>query len=241
MRLHSNDELICALHESQERSLRALLEAWAKEIEESRLHLIEQNKKNQLLLAEEAAETAAAERRLLGLMLQAEGGADVSVSVPAGVRVASSVLMGPTMAELSTMLRESEEIDGAKSPAQRSAGWAMSHALLPHPSDLADIMLAHGIDRSWAVRFGEVGASLDALDRAPRSHPQLAARTGAQRLDTLADEVALIAAYGAGRTLTLVGDPKKIGDPARTEPPAQKSRALRPSRGAVDRALDALF
>lgn len=231
------------IEDAQRQSMERLLRAWDEEIEAAKLAHLEIVRRQAREDAEAACLAQAVAASLEGLLEQAEGGADeAAATIPEGVRVASTVVGGPSIAALSALISEVHEADRSVHAAQRSAAWALGHQYIPHPGDLAEILGQLGVDAPWAARFRENGNKLDALGAEAFRNPQLQAFTGAQRLDLLRDTVRLLDAYSPDRTLRLVARPGSLLElPGRVgAPPAAAAGDRTPSK-RLNRILDSLF
>lgn len=222
------------IEEAQQQALNRLLEAWDKELQAAAELFAEQKRKKQIADADQALESAAAERHLAGLVAQAVAGADISISIPSGVRVATDLVSAAVDADLSALLLRS--LGDADLPQdQRSVAWAMGHGMIPHPGDLASIMDRRGLDGSWAAHLHELGQKLDAMGPKPLPQVQLV------KLDALHGVVGTLKAYPADRLLGLAVMPEAIS--ATSAKPA-KEQLLSPRRVppvVLAKALDALL
>jgi hypothetical protein len=231
-------QLLDEVRAAEQRSLNALLEAWDKELDAQAEALREAEKKRQAQAALEAVQVAAFESHIRGLVAQARGGADVSI--PSGMRAASTLAIGPCDAELDALLATVDDAELAfADQARRSAAWALRQGLLPHPSDLASTMETR--DPPWAAAFRELGHKLDSLDAVKHAHPRLQAVSGGERVDVLRREVQLLKAYSPERTLTLIAQPEKLGAPLSLAPPPPAERGPRMGAQALGKLLNNLF
>lgn len=238
----STSHLLHELYEQQQASMQRLLEAWDKELDAQAEAFREAAKKQAAQEAVQSQDAAALGVYLEGLIAQAKGGSDVSVGIPSGVRIASHLAFAPSAAELESLLDlvESSESDFAR--AQKSAAWALSQALMPHPGDLSDLMRAGRVDDGFAERLQDLSTKLSTLHSAPIKHPQLAALAAQDRLLTLKDQVGVMKGYGAERTLALVKNPLGLKDSLqRAVPGPPQSRGPKMGHEALGRVLDSLF
>lgn len=230
------------IYEAQQESMRKMLEAWDRELAAQAEAFREAAKKHAAQEAVQALDAAALEVYLSGLVNQAKAGADVSVSIPAGVRVASDIASAPSGAELTSLLDHIEDSEAAHAAAQRSAAWALGHGLMPHPGDLRDLMKAGEIDAPFAARLGGLAETLSKLDERPTGHPKLGVLAAHERVSTLRDQVHVMKAYGSDRTLALVKDPTKLGSSlARPVPAALEGRGPKMGHAALGKVLDNIF
>jgi hypothetical protein len=229
------------VHEAQQRSMARLLDAWDAELEAQAEAHREAQRRQQAQAAFEAAEAAAFESRVRGLVAQAKGGADVSV--PAGMRAASTLAVGPCDGGLDALLATVDQAETEfAADARRAAAWALREGLMPHPSDLAAAMASRGVDAPWAEAFAALGRRLEAIDAAPRAHPRLAAHSAGERVDVLRQEVHLVRAYSPERTLALVASPRALTTSLAERPPAMSTeRAPRMGAQALGQMLDRVF
>ena len=82
------------IHEAQQASMQRMLEAWDRELEAQAEAFRAAAKKRAAQRDAAERDAAALEIYLRGLIAQAQGGSDVSVSIPSGIRVASTMLTG---------------------------------------------------------------------------------------------------------------------------------------------------
>jgi hypothetical protein len=232
-------QLLNEIYEQQQASMRRMLEAWDKELEAQ----AEAFKKAQIIRAAQDAVAAqdarALEVYLAGLVAQAKAGHDVSVSIPAGVRVASDVAVAPAAAELEALLHQIDDSEAEYTRAQRSSAWALGHGFMPHPGDLSDLMRGGRVDAPWAQRLADLGAALDAVAPRPHQPLQLSLHQAQDRMVALKDQVSVLRAYGPERTLNLVRDPTRLGPDLNRAVPAAPRAAGRAGMDALNRALDA--
>ena len=237
--------LIREIDEAQQKSMEALFRGWEQEIEAHQKALEEAHRKAMEQQAQDAALSASIAVYIQGLYEQAQGGRDVSGSVPTDIRVASTTIAGPSMAELNALISASGTVDDAVvDQAQRSAAWAVSHSMVPHPGDLGAILTRVGVDEAWAERFNELGAKLDQLGDAHFKNPQLQVHIGAQRLHAVGETVRLLNEYTPDRTLRLVGNPTSLLDlPGKVGAPSASAQSPGAKMGAsrFNKMLDGLF
>jgi hypothetical protein len=225
-------ELENMILEAQSESMRRLFEAWDKEIEAHAKALIEENQRKAEQAAHEAAIASSLEVYLRGLLYQAQTGDDVSLSIPTGIRVASSIAGGPSIDSLAALAEAVSEADDTIDPSQRSAAWALGHGYMPHPSDLSAILGRLAIDGDWADRFAELGAKIDQADQSAKGLVQLQVNAGQTKLSALDEQVRLLDAYGSNRLFRLVADPRSLQALGRTPPLGGKTPA-----SAIDAAM----
>lgn len=220
------------VQDAQSRNMERLLRAWDAEIEAAAEHLrkeavrianeqaaraLEQSKA-QAQEAADAALTHSISSYLEGLAVQAQSNDASAVSIPSGVRVASTSFAGPALTEISALVSEAEReigegrFDSATESSQRSATWALEHGLMPHPGDLGRLVAASGVDASWGERFSQLGAKLDNIDAgASVRHGQMKAYLAHEKLGALQDYVNVLGAFGGGRVVGLVSNPASLG------------------------------
>lgn len=233
----STIELIRELYEAQQKSMEALLEAWDRQLERHAAMLRANQQRQHQERIQATLRAAALESHLDGVLAQAMGGADVSVTLPVGVRVAGALVAAPNVAELNTLLSDIDQAEMSADQAQRSAAAALAAGHLPHPDDLSDIMDRHDLDRPWSEALRELGTELDAADQAGRV-PQLAVHHGHAKVRAMKDEVALLNAYSPARTQALVFEPGAL-TPLETRPPQRRAPSgPRMEPRAFDRMLD---
>jgi hypothetical protein len=232
--------LLEMLYEAEQRSMARLLEAWDRELEaQAAAHREVAQRQAQQALAD-AVEASAFEARVRGLLSQAKGGADVSI--PSGMRAASTLAAAPCDAGLDALLATVDQAeDDCAAAERRAAAWAMRSGFVPHPSDLAAAMTARGVDAPWAEAFAALGQRLAALDATPRAHPRLAMQGASERVDVVRHEVQLLRAYTPERTLALVTAPRSLVTSLAERPPAPGERAPRMGAQALGQVLDRLF
>ena len=232
-------DMLYELSRHQEASMRRLLEAWDKELEAQ----AEAFKKAQIVRAAQDAVAAqdarALEVYLAGLVAQAKAGHDVSVSIPAGIRVAGDLAAAPNMAELESLVDAIDDSEAAFAQAQRSSAWALGHGFMPHPGDLSELMRGGHVDAPWAARLAELAAAPDAAAPRRGQAPQLALHMAHDRVVTLKDQVSVMKAYGPDRTLALVRDPTRLGGDLNRAVPSPPRATGRAGLEALNRALDA--
>jgi hypothetical protein len=200
------------LHEAEAESMRRLRDSIDREIE----LYAQQHKKNQQRIAEElthqAANAAALEVYLNGLVARASTGDDVVVSIPTTIQVA--VVGGPSIdALMSIVSAAGSEDDEARNAAR----------YLPHPGDVASMLDGLGIDPAWSRRFHELAEQMTEADRKSSSPvTRVQAEGGLMLFGALKEERRLLDAYGADRLFRLVTDPTSIK--SSTQPPPRFGR-----------------
>src|SRR5205814_8579247 len=103
------------------------VQAWDEEIKRGFKELEEVNQKKLQEAAEEAAIAQSVAASLEGLISQARSGDDVIVeAIPVDVRVASTLVGGPSVAALNTLIAEISSSDHISDRSQRSAAWALT-------------------------------------------------------------------------------------------------------------------
>lgn len=232
-------DLLYEIYEQQQASMRRMLEAWDQELEAQ----AEAFRKAEIVRAAQDAVAAqdarALEVYLAGLVAQAKAGHDVSVSIPAGIRVASDIAMAPSAAELEALLDAVDDAEAAFTlDAQRSSAWALGHGFMPHPGDLGELMRVGHVDAPWAERLHDLAAMLDRSAARPHQPLQLALHQAQDRVVALKDQVSVMKAYGADRTLALVRDPRGLGADLTRPVPAPARAGGRTGMEALNRALD---
>lgn len=238
----STNELLRELYQAQQASMQRMLEAWDRELDAQAEAFREAAKKQAAKDAIAAQNAAALEVYLEGLVAQAKAGADVSVTIPAGIRVASQIANAPSAAELEALLDEIDDSEASFASAQRSAAWALGHGLMPHPGDLSSLMRAGRVDAPFAERLEGLAGQLERLDATPTKHPKLAVLAAHDRLFALQDQVGVMKAYGPERTLDLVRQPGRlVGNTQSPLPNPPSQRGPKMGRQALDRVLDGLF
>ena len=177
---------------------------------------------------------------LQGLVAQAESNDASAVTIPTGIRVASTTISGPPLGEIEALIADVQgEVREGKSdsPTQRarqSAAWALGHGLMPHPGDIARLLGGQG-NKGWAKQFGETGRKLDRFAEAGVGNAHLRALNAGERLDVMDGYCSLLAQYGADRLMDLVSGKKHEPPP----PPDPKQSGMR--RAELDSVLDQLF
>lgn len=190
-------------------------------------------------LAADLQERSSVEARLYNQVQQAQAGYDISISVPEGVSVASTLIVAANDAELFSMFTELKDADDHQvRDAQHSAAWAMQHGLVPHPKDLGTIASHFEGDRDWGQRFADLGARLDALVTPAKSHARIQADLGGARLDLVKSTVAALGDYGPARAATLVKAPQTLGTLGAA--PTVPGKAPGMDRAQLRRVLDTL-
>ena len=267
MRTYSGDqmarEIILA---DQNRRMERLLQSWDKEIQAAFDHLKTEGvriaQEHSVRAAEDgrraaqeaadAALTSSIASYLEGLAGQAKGNDTSAVSVPTGIRVASSLFAGPPLAEINALLSQVEKDvttgadDSPQALAQESAAWALGHGLMPHPGDLATLLGTAGVDDAWASRFKSIGDALDGLEGKSFKNSQLKAHVAHEQFSLLKDHVNVLQSYSAERLVGLVAQPGNLGatlGAITIAPPSQSqnaSRARMPDK-EFNRMLDNLF
>lgn len=213
-------ELRNQIYEAQQQALNRLLDGWERELEAAALAFQEQKRKLAAQAVEQQLESAAAERYLNGLVAQAAGGADITVSVPSGIRVATDLVSAAVDADFKALLNHSLG-DPDLPNDQRSVLWALGNGMMPHPGDLATMMDRRGIDQPWADHLRELAVRLDGLG--PKPLPQLQT----QKLDVLHGVVGTLRSYPADRLLGLAVAPETLGGSVKSagkEPPLNPRR-----------------
>jgi len=239
----SIEESARLLYQAQQDSMRKMLEAWDRELEAQAEAFREAAKKKAAADNAQALDAAALEVYLEGLISQAKAGADVSVSIPAGIRVASSIATAPSVAELESLLDGIDDAEAQHALAsQRSAAWALGHGFMPHPGDLSDLMRAGQVDAPFAERLTDIAGQLSKLEGPAVRHPKLELLAAHDRVFALKDQVSVMKAYGSDRTLALVKDPRALGKSLeRPVPGAVTGRGPKMGHEALGRVLDGLF
>lgn len=238
----TTSNLLHELHEQQQASMQRMLEAWDKELDAQAEAFREAAKKQAAQEAVQGQNAAALGVYLEGLIAQAKGGSDISVSIPSGMRIASHLAFAPAAAELESLADAANDSEAEFAHAQASAAFALSHALMPHPGDLEALMRGAKVDAPFADRLNAIATQLDRLDRAPTQHPQMAAMAAQDRLLSLKDQVGVMKAYGAQRTIELVKNPLKLGASLnRAVPGPPQSRGPKMGHAALGKVLDGLF
>ena len=194
-------EALRMIYEAQQASMQRMLEAWDRELEAQAEAFREAAKQKAAQEVVAAQNAAALEVYLEGLVAQAKGGSDVSVSIPSGIRVAGNLACAPSLAELESLVDEIDATEANYAIAQRSAAWAIGHGMMPHPGDLAEIMNGVNLDAPFASRLSDLAGQLDKIDAKASGHPKLALLGAHDRLSTLQDQVGVMKAYGGERTL----------------------------------------
>lgn len=238
------NNLIREILEAERRSMQALLDAWDKEIQAQAEAFRELQKKQAQQQLQELTESAALEAHLRTLVCQAKAGADITVSIPPGVRVADNLAVAASDTELQVMLSKLEQAAGdTAQAAQRSAAWALGQGFVPHPGDLATLMDQQRVDAPWSAALKGLAGQLEQLDASRSAHPQLKALHGGERLTVVQAEVKLLGAYSPERTLQLVTRPSALGGSLEKAPPALDRSQAGPKMGqqALNRLLDRLF
>lgn len=261
--------LMRMIHEAEAESMKAILDGWDKEIARTQLALEEAAKKAAVDAVEKAAHdraelskelqarigqdrldrsasndqasAASIESLLRGLVANAEAGADVTISIPSGIRVAST-MGGTSASELSALATEvfhADEEPTARSDGQRSALWAVTHGFMPHPVDVATVMTAVGRDPSYSGRLNELGRVLDAIPQGRVGPLKFRALAATQRLERLSELRQLLSSYGPRRLLTLLARPFDLHEDA----PDAPAFGAQPQMGheGLGQVLDALF
>lgn len=238
----TTNELLRSLHDSQQASMQRMLEAWDKELDAAAEAFRQSQERHAAQQAVQALDAAALEVYLRGLIAQAQGGSDVSVTIPSGIRVASDLALGPAAAELSELVDQIDQTEAnVAAQQQRSAAWALGAGLMPHPGDLSDLMRTVGVDAPFSDRLADLAK---ALDRPGGGPVQLQLHAAHDRLFALKDQVQVLRAYGPDRTLNLVRNPAQLsGTQAKTALPAPLDRGPTPKMGhaALGRVLDTVF
>lgn len=242
--------------QAQSAAIDTLLDAWAKEIERGTERLKEEAKeiarlkdqqaieagREQARIAQETQNANAYAAYLSGLAITAQD--NDSVTVPTGFRVASGVVSGPPIAELiadvSAEIQDGDDTHDLR--ARQSIQFALGHGLMPHPSDLSEVLEARGIDADWAAKFQDLGQALDALDTNAFKNAQLKGVVGHNRIDVLSQHVKLLAAYSPDRILTITTKPDALkATPAPTLPSLQAPRGGKMEPAAFSKMMDGLF
>ncbi len=237
-----SNNLINMLYEQQQASMQRMLEAWDKELDAQAAAFREVASKQVDAQALQDQLTSGLEVYLAGQVAQAQGGSDVSISIPSGVQIAGALASAPAVAELESLADHIEGAEASVAQSQQSAAWALQHAFMPHPEDLSKLMKAGGVDAPFAERLSAMSSLLKALDGAATKHPQMAMDVAQQRVHTLKDQVGVMKAYGAERTLALIKNPTSLKTSLQSKVPAvPKAGGPKMGHAALGKVLDGLF
>jgi hypothetical protein len=237
-----SNNLVNMIYEQQQASMQRMLEAWDNEIEAQAAAFKEIASKQADAQALQDQLTSGLEVYLAGQVAQAQGGSDVSISIPSGVQIAGALASAPSGAEIESLADHVEGVEADVAKAQNSAAWALQHAFMPHPEDLSKLMKAGGVDAPFAERLSAMSNLLKALDGAATKHPQMAMAVAQERVHTLKDQVGVMKAYGPKRTLDLIKNPMTLKTSlARAVPPVPQAGGPKMGHAALGKVLDNLF
>jgi len=203
------------IFDSVNRNLETLLDAWAKELEAAdkafreRAKQLNEKKAQDAAIAKreafqdlrDAAQASALFHYVSGALNAAEANDSLSISIPAGVQVASTHLSGPSIAALADLISDlSDElaVSGEDDPsqAQQSALWAIAHGYAPHGNDLAEVINQVESGHPWANRFSELATEQTSLPRHQAAPAKLRAFTAHKEINLLQEQVQNIKAFG---------------------------------------------
>lgn len=253
-----NQNAFMAIYEAEAKRMEQLFRAWDQEIARGFEALREDQKKQN---AEKLSEYTAAQRQYhqdqaadiaASVLLQRLGHAEVlaetglAVAIPEGLKVASSVVHGPSLGELGTVLAElQEELNKPRDKddafaAQASLAFALQSGMLPHPGELGRLIDAVGIAPDKAKELIDLGAKLDRTSESGFSHPRLRYEGAAEKLDVLRQTKNELQAIGGKTLLKLAFRPESLrGQPLSYSPVTSPQTGM--TRHAFDQMLSGLF